>query len=47
MRRPHRRWHRRIWLILPGLIGLALVAALVLRPAAPIGEGPLVSGSVR
>jgi len=47
MRRPHRRWHRRLWMVLPGLIGLGFVAALVLRPAAPTGNGPLVSGSVR
>jgi len=47
MRRRHRRWHRRFWLILPGVIGLVLVAALVLRPVAPTGSGPLMSGSVR
>lgn len=47
MKRRHRRWHRRIWLILPCLIGAVLLAALVLRPAAPIGNGPLISGSVR
>jgi hypothetical protein len=47
MRRRHRRWHRRLWLILPGLIALALMAALILRPVAPTGSGPLVSGSVR
>lgn len=47
MRRPHRRWHRRIWLVLPWFVGAVLVAALVLRPAAPLGAGPLVSGSAR
>jgi len=47
MRRPHRRWHRRIWLVLPVLLGGAFLAALVLRPAPPIGDGPLVSGAAR
>jgi hypothetical protein len=47
VRRPHRRWHRRVWLVLPGLIGLLLVAALVLRPASPAGEGPLMSGAAK
>lgn len=47
MRRAHRRWHRRLWLILPGLVGLGLVAALILRPAAPIGDGPLIGGAAR
>jgi hypothetical protein len=47
VKRPHRRWHRRIWLILPLLMGGALLAALVLRPAPPVGGGPLISGSIR
>jgi hypothetical protein len=47
MRRPHRRWHRRLWLILPCLVGGLLLAALVLRPPAPTGAGPLISGSVQ
>lgn len=47
MRRPHRRWHRRIWLVLPCIVGCALLAALILRPAPPIGPGPLVSGGIR
>jgi hypothetical protein len=32
MRRPHRRWHRRIWLVLPVLLFVGIGAALVLRP---------------
>ncbi len=47
MKRPHRRWHRCLWLMLPCLVGGLLAAALILRPPAPTGTGPLVSGSVR
>jgi len=32
VRRPHRRWHRRIWLVLPVLLVLGVGAALALRP---------------
>jgi hypothetical protein len=47
MRRPHRRAHRRIWFVLPCVIGLLFAAALVLRPAPPVGALPLVSGAAR
>ena len=47
MRRPHRRWHWWIWLVLPVILGGTFLAALVLRPAASVGNGPLVSGSAR
>jgi hypothetical protein len=33
--------------MLPLAVGLLFIAALVLRPAPPIGELPLVSGAVR
>jgi hypothetical protein len=39
MRRPHRRWHRVLWLILPLLVALGFAAALVLRPPALIEAG--------
>jgi hypothetical protein len=32
MRRPHRRWHRRVWLVLPVLLAVGIGAALLLRP---------------
>ena len=40
MRRPHRRWHRRIWLVLPALLLLGIGAALVLRPPPLIEARP-------
>ena len=36
MRRPHRRWHRRIWLVLPLLLVVGIAAALLLRAPALI-----------
>jgi hypothetical protein len=39
MRRPHRRWHRCIWLVLPILLGLGIGAALALRPPPLIEAG--------
>jgi len=39
MRRPHRRWHRAIWLVLPLLVGLGFASALILRPPALIEAG--------
>jgi hypothetical protein len=39
MRRPHRRWHRHIWLVLPVLVGLGFAAALAFRPPALIEAG--------
>jgi hypothetical protein len=35
VRRRHRNWHRRIWLVLPVLMAALLVAALAVRPPAP------------
>ena len=32
MRRAHRRWHRRVWLVLPVLLAVGCGAALLLRP---------------
>lgn len=32
MRRAHRRWHRRIWVVLPVLVALGFAMALLLRP---------------
>ncbi|MEI9986957.1 MAG: hypothetical protein WDN69_29625 [Aliidongia sp.] len=33
MKRTHRRWHYRIWIVLPFLTGLGFMMALVLRPS--------------
>jgi predicted benzoate:H+ symporter BenE len=35
MRRPHRRWHRAIWLVLPVLVAGLFAAALAVKPAMP------------
>jgi hypothetical protein len=35
MKRAHRRWHRRIWLVLPLLLAAILGAALWVRPPTP------------
>jgi uncharacterized protein involved in exopolysaccharide biosynthesis len=32
MKRAHRRWHRRLWLVLPVLVLLGFGAALAFRP---------------
>jgi hypothetical protein len=37
VKRPHRRWHRRIWLVLPALLVVFLAAAYALRPS-PLDE---------
>jgi hypothetical protein len=34
MRRSHRRWHGRVWLVLPILVAIGFIAALALRPPA-------------
>jgi len=39
MRRPHRRWHRAIWLVLPVLVAVGFAAALMLRPPPLIEAG--------
>jgi hypothetical protein len=44
MKRAHRRWHWRIWIVLPLLLAALFVAALAVRPAPP---GRTASGEAR
>jgi hypothetical protein len=37
MKLAHRRWHRRIWIVLPAIVGVIFVAALAVRPS-PLGK---------
>jgi len=41
MRRAHRRWHRRIWRVLPFLLIILVGAAIVFRPPVltPVPKG--------
>lgn len=38
MKRPHRSFHRLIWLLLAPAIAAALWAALALRPTEPVND---------
>lgn len=47
MRRPHRRWHRLAWLILPAVVAVLLVAALDVRPPLDANGAIAIGGEAR